>query len=77
MNVSPVPVSGAGLTFAVAELMAEPVTLRTYDQVSQFLAGVGLVEPGLVQLHRWRPGPDGPVPATDIAKYGAVGRKPR
>ena len=56
-------------------LMAEPVTLRTHDQVSRFFDGLGLVEPGLVQLHRWRPGPDGPVPDHDIANYGAVGRK--
>ena len=56
-------------------LMAEPVTLRTHDQVSRFFDGLGLVEPGLVQLHRWRPGPDGPVPDHDIANYGAIGRK--
>lgn len=63
-------------TNRVNPLMAEPVTLRTHDQVSRFFAGVDLVEPGLVQLHRWRPGPEGAVPATDIANYGAVGRKP-
>ena len=57
-------------------LMSEPVTLRTRDEVSRFLEGVDLVEPGLVQLHRWRPGPEGPVPGHDIANYGAVGRKP-
>jgi hypothetical protein len=56
-------------------LMAEPVTLRTHDQVSRFFDGLDLVEPGLVQLHRWRPGPDGPVPDHDIANYGAIGRK--
>jgi hypothetical protein len=57
-------------------LMSEPVTLRTQDEVSRFLAGLDLVEPGLVQLHRWRPGPEGPVPDHDIANYGAVARKP-
>jgi hypothetical protein len=57
-------------------MMAEPVTLRTHDEVSRFLAGLDLVEPGLVQLHRWRPGPEGPVPDDDIANYGAVARKP-
>ncbi len=56
-------------------LMAEPVTLRTHDQVSRFFDGLDLVGPGLVQLHRWRPGPDGPVPDHDIANYGAIGRK--
>jgi hypothetical protein len=34
------------------------------------------VPPGLVQLHRWRPGPDGAEPAHDLANYGGVGRKP-
>jgi hypothetical protein len=57
-------------------LMSEPVRLRTRDEVSGFLDGVDLVEPGLVQLHRWRPGAEGPVPDGDIANYGAVGRKP-
>jgi S-adenosyl methyltransferase len=57
-------------------LMAEPVTLRTHDQVSRFFDGLDLVEPGVVQLHRWRPGPEGPVPDHDIANYGGMGRKP-
>ena len=56
-------------------LMAEPVTLRTHDRVGRFFAGLDLVEPGLVQLHRWRPGPGGPVPDGDIANYGGIGRK--
>jgi hypothetical protein len=55
----------------------EPVTLRTHGQVTRFYAGVGLVGPGLVQLRRWRPGPEGQVPGTGIANYGAIGRKPR
>jgi S-adenosyl methyltransferase len=56
-------------------VMADGVTLRTQDAVSRFLDGVDLVDPGLVQLHRWRPGPAGPVPAHELANYGAVGRK--
>jgi S-adenosyl methyltransferase len=44
--------------------------------VRQLLAGLGLVEPGLVQLHHWRPGPAGPEPSYELANYGAVGRKP-
>ena len=57
-------------------MMSEPVTLRTHDEVSRFFGGLDVVEPGLVQLHRWRPGPKGPVPAHDIANYGAVAREP-
>ncbi len=57
-------------------VMKEEVTLRSRAGVSRFLAGLDLVEPGLVQLHRWRPGPFGPVPRHDLANYGAIGRKP-
>lgn len=57
-------------------VMAEQVTLRSHRQVSRFLTGLDLVEPGLVQVHRWRPGPGGPVPDHDLANYGAVARKP-
>jgi hypothetical protein len=57
-------------------VMEEGVTLRSHAQVSRFLDGVQLVEPGLVQLHRWRPGAAGPVPDHELANYGAIGRKP-
>ena len=40
------------------------------------IARLELAQPGLVQLHRWCPGPDGPVPDHDLANYGAVARKP-
>jgi hypothetical protein len=55
-------------------VMADPVTLRTYAEVGRFLDGLDPVEPGLVQLHRWRPTTaDGPV---ELANYGVVARKP-
>jgi SAM-dependent methyltransferase len=57
-------------------VMDDGVTLRTHAEVRRFLPGLELVEPGLVQLHRWRPEPDGPVPDSELANYGAVGRKP-
>lgn len=56
------------------ELAAAPVTLRTHAEVSRFFAGLKLVEPGVVQVHRWRP--EGPVPGRDLAIYGGLGRKP-
>jgi hypothetical protein len=58
------------------QLAEQGVTLRGRDAVQGFLGGVDLVEPGLAQLHRWRPGPGGPEPGHDLANYGAVGRKP-
>ena len=60
----------------VNTLMAEKVTMRSQAQVSSFFAGLELVPPGVVQLHRWRPGPEGPVPDGELANYGGVARKP-
>jgi hypothetical protein len=53
------------------------LTMRSHGQVSQFFAGLDLVPPGVVQLHRWRPGAgDGPEQHHELANYGGVGRKP-
>jgi len=48
---------------------------RSHQQVSRFFDGLELADPGLVQLHRWRPGP-GVDNKRDLAAYGGVGRKP-
>ena len=52
------------------------LTPRSYAEVARFLDGLELVEPGLVQLHRWR----APTPEIggdrELANYGAVARKP-
>ncbi|MBR8639119.1 SAM-dependent methyltransferase [Streptomyces tuirus] len=64
-----------------------PMRLRTLDEAAEFFAGLDLVEPGVVQVHKWRPnrtdgtengtGPGyGVIRDEDIAMYGAVGRKP-
>jgi hypothetical protein len=58
------------------EVMAGGVTLRSREAVGRFFAGLDLVPPGLVQLHRWRPGQAGPGLVHDLANYGAVARKP-
>ena len=58
------------------EVMEQGVTLRSRAEVSRLITGLDLLEPGLVQLHRWRPGPAGPVPDHELANYGAVARKP-
>jgi len=50
-------------------------TLRTRAQVARFFTGLELVEPGLVQVHQWRPGPDDVVPDDAVSAHGAVGRK--
>jgi S-adenosyl methyltransferase len=53
-----------------------PVTARSHAEISRFFDGLELVEPGLVQYHRWRPGTADAVSSRDIAAYGGVGRKP-
>ncbi len=48
---------------------------RAYPEVMRFFDGLEMVEPGLVQLHRWRPG-SGVDTGKPLAAYGGVGRKP-
>jgi hypothetical protein len=39
------------------EQAAAPVAARTHAEVCRFFAGLDLGEPGVVQVHRWRPEP--------------------
>jgi SAM-dependent methyltransferase len=73
-DIHPEQIGAAATRFN--RVMDDGVTLRTHAEVGRFLDGLDLAEPGLVQLHRWRPEPDGPVPDGELANYGAVGRKP-
>ena len=56
--------------------VSTPQTLRTRDEVARFFTGLDLVEPGLVQVHQWRPDPDDFAPEGVFSNHGAVGRKP-
>jgi hypothetical protein len=58
------------------ERAAAPVAARTHAEVSQFFAGLELLEPGVVQVHRWRPGSGDPGSDRNLAIYAGVGRKP-
>jgi hypothetical protein len=60
------------------ELMGEPPILRNHAEIAQFFDGLEMVEPGLVQLHRWRPDPADAesVLHYDVPAYAGVGRKP-
>jgi hypothetical protein len=61
------------------KVVQEALALRGRDDVARFFDGLEVVEPGVVQVHRWRRGSGGETagsadaPATPI--YGAVGRK--
>ncbi len=52
-----------------------PVAARTHAEVTRFFAGLELVEPGVVQVHRWRPAPADQGTDRDLAIYAGVGRK--
>ncbi|MFJ8234068.1 SAM-dependent methyltransferase [Streptomyces sp. NPDC094448] len=54
-----------------------PMRLRTRAESEAFFTGLELLDPGLRQVHHWRPDPTDPVcDDRDIAMYGAVARKP-
>ncbi|HEX3305299.1 MAG TPA: SAM-dependent methyltransferase [Streptosporangiaceae bacterium] len=40
------------------------------------IAGLELVDPGLVQVHQWRPDPGDSAPEGTVSAHGAVARKP-
>ncbi len=56
--------------------VATPQTRRSFDEVARFFDGLELVEPGLVQCHRWHPAPGLPVEDYEVSGWAAVGRKP-
>jgi hypothetical protein len=52
------------------------VKARSHQEVARFFDGLQMVEPGLVQLHRWRHGAGVPDNGRDLPAYGGVARKP-
>jgi trans-aconitate methyltransferase len=54
---------------------ANTTTLRSSAEVAQFLDGLELLDPGLVQVHRWRPGIPAPDEGDQVAGYAALARK--
>jgi hypothetical protein len=56
---------------------AAPVAARTQAEVCRFFAGLELIEPGIVQVHRWRrPGTGDLGSGRNLAIYAGVGPKP-
>ena len=53
-----------------------PQTRRTYEQTLRFFEGLDLVEPGLVQCHRWRPAPDAAGLGDNVSGWAGIARKP-
>lgn len=56
--------------------VATAQTRRNFAEVIRLLDGLELVEPGVVQNHRWHPPPGEDVSAYEVAAWAAVGRKP-
>ncbi|MEO3972668.1 SAM-dependent methyltransferase [Streptomyces sp. CAU 1734] len=66
-----------GRVAAEYEARGMPMHLRSREKAEAFFDGLEMVEPGLMQVHYWRPAEDQePLDDRDIAMYGAVARKP-
>jgi hypothetical protein len=54
---------------------ATPTTLRSKAEVMRFFDGLELLDPGLVQVHRWRPGAPAPDMGDEVPGYAGLARK--
>jgi len=59
----------------LAEAGSTPVTRRTREEVGAWFSGLELVEPGVVQTHRWHPDPGISTDEYEVSAWAAVGRK--
>jgi len=66
----------AATAAAMYDQATSALTLRTHAQISRYFDGLELLDPGLVQLPRWRPDAKPPRDASAVLVYGAVARKP-
>jgi S-adenosyl methyltransferase len=55
---------------------ANITTLRSRSEVERFFGSLPLLEPGLVQVHRWQPGSEAPDMGEEVAGYAGLARKP-
>jgi hypothetical protein len=56
--------------------VATTMTRRTRDEVARFFEGLEVLEPGIVQHHRWRPDAGVNVDEYDVPGWSVLGRKP-
>jgi S-adenosyl methyltransferase len=59
----------------VSARSAGRTTLRSGAEVARFFDGLDLMDPGLVQVHRWQPGSAAPDDGEQVAGYAGVARK--
>jgi hypothetical protein len=60
----------------VSARSASRTTLRSRGEVARFFDGLHLMDPGLVQVHRWQPGSATPDDGEQVAGYAGLARKP-
>jgi trans-aconitate methyltransferase len=60
----------------VSARSAGRTTLRSRAEVTRFFDGLQLMDPGLVQVHRWQPGLAAPDDGEEVAGYAGLARKP-
>jgi S-adenosyl methyltransferase len=70
---SDIEAEAAPATAGLNTKLAQPVTFRPRDQVTRFLDGLEILEPGVVSYSLWRPGAH--VAAQPAPAWSAVGRK--
>jgi S-adenosyl methyltransferase len=73
-DVHPQQVTEAASRFN--QLARAKATLRTRAEILRFFDGLELLEPGLVQVHQWRPGLAAPGHHQEAAGYCGLARKP-
>jgi len=55
---------------------AAPMVLRSHEEIERLFDGFPLVDPGLVQVSRWRPDRDDAAGHDEVWAYGGVGQRP-
>ncbi|MFL1380302.1 SAM-dependent methyltransferase [Nocardiopsis protaetiae] len=55
---------------------AQPIHLRTPDEIAAFFDGLELLEPGVVSVPFWRPEEAQVGTVREVAQYGGIARKP-
>jgi hypothetical protein len=60
----------------VSARSANTTTLRNHAQITRFFDGLEMLDPGVEQVHRWRPGSAAPDDGEQIPGYAGLARKP-
>jgi hypothetical protein len=58
------------------DIVPAPVFVRDRSQVAGWFTGLELIDPGIVEVHQWRPEPGDPEFPGGMPLLGAVARKP-